>query len=415
MRRLASVLLLGVLATTVVPGGAGAKTVVRTSPPLRRSPFVVVAVVDTGINPYHVDFRRPELTVHPSQYIERFPKSAQALDISFGRGKTSSLVARDKAIWDQAKAGRLYWFPGTNIIGAFQHESRASQNTPLLDFNGHGTGVASLAGGSQHGPGSPQILIVSVQGFDYGLQWAAQQPWIDLVTNSWSVLGPVLDQTAEGSYAAVAAGKVVCFASGNLSAPLWAIEGQGPSWHVNVGAASAATRGEHYYTGYPNDVLGLAGVPAASHESSHGERPFGGTSGATPAVCGLIAKTLAEVRARAHDFSEGPEKKALVRGSGSGGYMKDGVLTRREVEDAIQSTATPAVAEFDPTKDPAGIPAVPPVAFLRGGYGIVDNNSAQRAVDVIVGEKRRPNRELEDAWIELTDSVRDAVWGPPPD
>ena len=45
---------------------------------------VVIAVVDTGINPYHVAYRRSEYTVHPSNYIEGFPKDAPALGLSFG-------------------------------------------------------------------------------------------------------------------------------------------------------------------------------------------------------------------------------------------------------------------------------------------------------------------------------------------
>ena len=399
------------LALLVVGGGAPVEAAEKR---LASDSFTVVAVVDTGINPYHVDFRRPGLRVHPARYVQGFPASAQPLRLTLGKGDVADLVNKDRKVWDDVKSGRLYWVPGTNLIGVIQ-PGESSVSPPILDQAGHGTGVASLAGGRQHGPKTDRILLVAVKGFSDGLEWAARQPWIDVITNSWSELIPVVDQTAEASREAVASGKIVCFASGNLAAPLWALEGQGPSWHVNVGAASAETRGEHYYTGYPNDVLGLTGVPAAAADSTHDERPFGGTSGATPAVCGLIAKALAELRSRVGYSVEGPRRGLLATSrSRPKGALKDGKLGRVELEDAVQATAVPAESSFEPDKDPSAIPAVPNAEFLRGGYGIVDEKTSGNALAVLLGARVRPDRELEDRWIEVTDAARDAVWGPPP-
>lgn len=373
---------------------------------LADDPFVVVAVVDTGINPYHVEFRRPDLTAHPATYIEGFPASAKRLDLELGEPDLMHARNADSREWAQVASQELYWIPGTNIVGAIDIEGSEYR---FMDTAGHGTGVASLAGGNGAGPPSDDILIVAVNGLDQGLEWAAAQPWIDVITNSWSNLVPVTDRTAEASRAAVENGKVVCFASGNLAAPLWFIEGQGPSWHVNVGAASPKSRGEHYYTGYPNDVLGLSGLPAASHESTSGMREFGGTSGATPAVCGLIATTLARARERIGDGRQGPRDGALATGR-SGGALGDGRLTRLELEDAVQSTAVPATGDLD---EPTVLPAAGPAAFVRGGYGIVDADTIDHALRVLLGRSERPARELEDSWIEMTDAMRDLVWGTP--
>lgn len=371
-------------------------------------PFVVVAVVDTGINPYHVEFRRPDLTAHPATYVEGFPGSARRLDLALGEKDLERARNADSSDWRNVETRELYWIPGTNIVGAIDIEDDPFR---FMDTRGHGTAVASLAGGKVSGPPTDDVLIVAVNGLDEGLEWAAAQPWIDVITNSWSNLTPVTDRTAEASRAAVENGKVVCFASGNLAAPLWFIEGQGPSWHVNVGAASPKSRGEHYYTGYPNDVLGFSGTPAASHESTSGTQEFGGTSAATPSVCGLMATTLARARAAVGDGRQGPQRGALAAGRGDGAF-EDGRLTRLELEDAVQSTAEAASSDVDPS-EPLVVPAAGPAAFLRGGYGIVDAGTIRHALRVLLGDDERPARAMEDAWIGLTDRARDLVWGAP--
>ena len=53
---------------------------------LRERSFVVVAVPDTGINPYHLDFRLPPdddmVGVPPWEYVSGYPETAQPLDLS---------------------------------------------------------------------------------------------------------------------------------------------------------------------------------------------------------------------------------------------------------------------------------------------------------------------------------------------
>jgi hypothetical protein len=47
------------------------------------------------------------------------------------------------------------------------------------------------------------------------------------------------------------------------------------------------------------------------------------------------------------------------------------------------------------------------------GYGVVDRNSKNLAMDVLVGKKPMPDRAEVDRWIAATDEVRNAVWGTP--
>ena len=405
-------LLFVLMGTTVVldPTVATAEVPV----PLSQRPFTVVAVVDTGINPYHMDFRAPELNQHPSSYITGFPRSAQALNLSLGAASYSEGVARDEKKWDAVNPTKLYWVPGTNIVGAFGNTA-PSQN--FLDQDGHGTATASLAGGRVYGPDTDDVLIVVVGGLVNNLEWAARQPWIDVITNSYVGCCPPHPQHADAVRTAVESGKLVCFATGNFVAPVWAAGTQGPSWILSVGAASQTTRGEHAYTSFPTDVLGLSGVEAAGHRQIEGGPAYNyGTSMGAPNVCGQAARVISETRRALGDHREGTADGLASGRKLKGDYLDDGCLHRAELEDALQATAVPAETSApNPLGDPLAVPAAPMVGFVRGGYGIVDRDSANAAFDVLLGRAPRPERPLEDAWVAHTDSLRDAIYGPPPD
>lgn len=408
---LGKVTLVAAFLATILPVAATAEAKPRAA--LKNRPFTVIAVADSGINPYHVDFRRPELTAHPSTYIEGFPRKTPALNLSFGSRNYAEAITRDRKQWEGVEKGELVWIPGTNIIGAVDP---VGDNFKFLDESGHGTAVASIAAGRRFGPGSDDVLIVALRSTTPGLKWAARQPWIDVVTNSWTNhdTEPVTPGAAAASREAVRNGKIVCFASGNLATPLWFTGEQGPSWNLSVGAASSSNRGEHFYTGWPSDVLGIANVRGAAHDSVSGSTDFGGTSAAAPHVCGLIAKTLSQVRAELGDVVQGPHAAALATGRGKGAYLGDGRLTNYELIDAVQSTAVPAEANPPHPDDPDSIPALPGAPWIRGGYGIVDRDSAKVALRVLLGEKKRPDRAVEDAWAGAMDRLRNALWGDPP-
>src|SRR3712207_9223175 len=79
--------------------------------------------------------------------------------------------------------------------------------------------------------------------------------------------------------------------------------------------------------------MGITYLPAATHDSIDGQRTFGGTSGAAPAVCGLITHAISEARRRVGDAIQGPHgDAALVVGPPGEGPMADGRLVRTEIE-----------------------------------------------------------------------------------
>ena len=74
---LAATALLALLVATLLPAAAGAQDA-------RPAGQAVVALIDTGINPYHVEFRDDSALAlqHPSTYLEGYPADAEALSLT---------------------------------------------------------------------------------------------------------------------------------------------------------------------------------------------------------------------------------------------------------------------------------------------------------------------------------------------
>jgi hypothetical protein len=52
------------------------------------------------------------------------------------------------------------------------------------------------------------------------------------------------------------------------------------------------------------------------------------------------------------------------------------------------------------------------VYYTQEGCGIANRESSARAVDVVLGLARMPDRVQVDAWVAAMDSVRDRIWPP---
>ncbi|MGQ0535613.1 MAG: hypothetical protein ACT4PT_06040 [Methanobacteriota archaeon] len=203
---------------------APASISVPSSPPGR--PEVVIAHIDTGINPYNVAFRddSPRAEKHPCTYLPGYPCDAEALRLHLDAPDYATALALDAVVWGDADTpssivpGRLYWIPGTKIVGAVcwqfafapgscfggvscpftdvplanaaNDPSRGCIEHPILDDHGHGTMTASRMASSTHSL-CPQCLVVSIEGLSGdAVRWVADQGWIDVQTNSWVDLVP---------------------------------------------------------------------------------------------------------------------------------------------------------------------------------------------------------------------------------
>ncbi|MFN2593501.1 MAG: S8 family serine peptidase [Actinomycetota bacterium] len=184
----------------------------------------VVSLVDTGINPYHETFRdnTPRAYRYPGTYIPGYPKNATALHLTLDAPDYWTAVHADcERIWSKIQPGKLYWIPGTKIIGAITFEKPDKLNCAdkkpaaeghILDAQGHGTMTSSRATSVDYGA-CPECRTVMVQ-FPTSInllspggstapaisaiKWAANNAgWIDAQSNSWGPLVPVWDPTGQ--------------------------------------------------------------------------------------------------------------------------------------------------------------------------------------------------------------------------
>lgn len=431
----------------------------------RDVPTVVIAVVDTGINPYHEEFRADlypgntdddpsndlNLSEHPSRYIEGYPTQATALNLSLDAPDHATAVAQDN--WSEVRQGQLYWIPGTKVVGAYDGGGGLDSGDNVLDEHGHGTASASVAVGNTVGA-CQRCLLVSVEGLG-GLEWAMAQPWIDLVSNSWGNRGNAGVPTAgtggvdafgffgthraDHTRAAVERGQTVLFAAGNGMAGAFATPQTtytspftGPDWVITVGATFKFGGQEHcdcpgdegsiLASGKPVDVssYGAGDIPAAPHDSMDGEDQHSGTSAATPIVAGSMGQTLLATREVLGDATGGTREGVVAQGPATGsGLVDDGQLTREELERATKLSAQHTQSGW------IGIyPVSAPTFFTPDdalwaewtaeGWGVVSPRTAANATAMVLGDQPLADRPLDDQMAQRDSDARVALWGPGP-
>ena len=409
------------------------------------SPIVVVALADTGINPYHQDFgaalypdksilsRSNNFTADPATYIPGYPAGTPALPVHLGQGYDPAV---DQPLWapnGSTQLNKLYWIPGTKIVGAMDSglgtglstSGSAPPPATILDTEGHGTASASVLAGNVHGS-CPLCLLVAIKGLG-GETWAYTQPWIDIVSNSYGALGDVGDAGTgliggpTFPQASAERGQIALYAAGNGNDDAFVTPEQtytsnelGPDWVVRIGAVDRDTNQPFTGTGKPVSAssYGLGNIPAAAFDSTTGEVQHNGTSAATPISAGVMASTLDSVRAALGDGGVGQRPNAVIAtGTPIAGspYLADGQLTRAELVDAILHTAETGTEntsiEFPPTTP--GNPA----QFALEGYGILNTDTGALATNVLLGKAPVPSRATEDQFFALDSLLRQALWG----
>jgi hypothetical protein len=413
---------------------------------------VVVAIIESGVNVYHREFARPKRTVHPSTYLEGYPSNARPLPVTLNAGSYDEAVARDDALWRGIVDGQLYYVPGTNLTGLVHLPgpdvdgsiSVGGEENPrpvLDDYQFHGTGVAStLAGATLGACPNCDIVLVNSSDLEAAFTWAAQQPWIDVISNSWGGLlsAPTratlghpergLDHDAEFSRVAAEAGKAVLFASGNGATGLGSTAPgppqhnstyespfTGPPWVLTIGAAEPETGQPTNWHGIPVDVISYGERwPAAREESLDGVHEFRGTSNATPLAAGVIAAALLEARRSLGDEGVGPRGGSLIGTAGplpASGPVADGELLYSELFDTARAVAR--WVPFDPEDLPDN-PFITPTtdrAFAYEGFGLLDDESVRPLTEALLGATTVPQRPEMGSWPQEHEQRRTALWG----
>jgi hypothetical protein len=419
------------------------------------TPITVVAVNDSGVNPYHLEFSAqtypdPDVlaltknfTRHPSEYIPGYPQDSQAIHATLGQGY---FPAQDKDLWSLKDAshpngleyGKLYWIPGTKIVGATQPGELSCSNCEagshlILDDDGHGSGSSSVSTGNRYGYCGSCLLFVE-KGLDAGP--AASYPWIDISSNSWGALANVpLDlpfqllgeDPGAATRAAVERGQTILFASGNgaanaFDAPIstYGTSNTGPDWNVVVGAIRRDNQRAIVGDGTPVHISawGDGNLPSACRTGTVSQCAFGGTSAATPYTAGIFGTVLTTIRRNIGDSVAGQRPGQVVADGfavpGSP-YLSDGKLTRAEFREAVLKTAFPLNQDNAVSVPIFPFPLTAPyngdINVLFEGYGAATPNSARRAIDVLLGKMPLPVREAEDRFFAIDQQIRDSIWG----
>lgn len=440
------------------------------------APTAVIGVIDTGINPYHAEFRdrSPRARQHPSTYLPGFPKSAVALRLTLDRGDYWESVQADCKVWRSVRPGQLYWIPGTKIVGAISFlaalrdvdcEAEKPTGMAMLDAGGHGTMTASRAAGNTYGA-CRACRVVAIQFSASALQakealdsvrWAAENAgWIDAQSNSWGPFLPAWVPTSAGNQLFTGNGELsrTVEASGRAHLSLWA-SGNGAAFRFggvghptllsphltpSVLSVGGIDSGQvNTWAGFPPHVVSDSCSSWAAHHQrttvdESDQEIGGGTSAATPFAAGGAGALLVEARRLLRETRTGVrgDKVAVGRRNAvRSGPLADGVLTLAEWRAVLQATATRRPVRQYEDGPPCEVTRAPysptPVQwqqvpdsypeYVHIGYGAVDRPSLALGAEVLRGLKPMPDRAATDAYFRYDHQARTAsyqVWSAGP-
>ena len=458
---------LTLVAGAALAPGAGAAP----SPP--RAPETVVALIDTGINPYSPAFRDTSKLArrHPSTYLPGYPKDAIALRLTLGVPYEEA-VERDEAVWKSVQTGKLYWVPGTRIVGAISFGAGGTscpspvevppvgaylqEQCPehrILDDHGHGSMTASRAAGapSSLAPGS---RIVAIEGLGArSVQWAADQGWIDVQSNSWiSLVPPPVPSAVTEAFSDAAARMLTLAASGNGTAYLAGVAPT-PTHLLSTAPPGVVLVGGHdngkmtLWSGSPPHVVAdaYAGMTAIARsvEEMRPDPIACCTSAASPYAAGGAVALIAEARRLLGSGFTGVRDGAVAcgrEGAVPSGPLADGIFTLEELKDVFlhSAEALPSEGRDDGDVHWAGDPRAPdhvqhgpggnpfcagctttPLpwktlpeaadAYALVGYGGINEHSVEAGLAVLRGDAELPDRPAADAQYDADQQLR-SVW-----
>ncbi len=417
-------------------------------------PRVVVAVVDTGIMPYHDEFRLTRAgedpSAHPSTYLEGFPATTRSLNISLDLADPEEPGERelragqyreaDEALWESTKRDTLYHLPGTKFVGVIGIGAN-------LPGGGHGSMTSSRAGGNTISVGGDEVLLVHVRvplAFELdadgetnegrATRWAADQPWIDIQSHSWGNFVACSDVAANHAWGWAEAFKYardkqpvfVAAANGHANAGALGYPSQcqsnNPAGVITVGGTDNGgyARWANWWPAISAD--GCANPAVSESDISKIQNTGGGTSSATPFAAGVAAKVVLEARRTFRDPGVGVHDGVMASLHPGGtapetGPLADGDLTIDELKDVLFHTAL-SPPTIDPSDGDACQSRVPIPEGTSGaqlfpfiGYGEVNNKSGHHAIQVLMGEADMPARPEEDDLYARDQQARRQMWG----
>lgn len=366
---------------------------------------VVVAVIDSGVNVYH-DFYQRDTDI-PDPVLASFintedgqpPRSITLTQ----EGDYDTRLQADQDIWAGIAQGELVHFKGTNVLGI----SFSEDDHPVLDDGSHGTGTTTSVLEA-----NPDAIVVLVEGVasSAGEQWAASQPWIDILSESYGLYcgQPVLelvpgDSTAKNNKIAADNGKLVVGAADNTPCPANHDGTAGPPWVVGV-AGSHPDEGEcrePVSGNFPDFVADFTQTLSAAG-TINDTSTMSGTSFATPTTAGTFSAVLQQVRA-AWGHTGGITDGAMAIGP-------DGQrLTAGDLRESLNRTASYFDANVECVTG-AAVPITPEAPWVQMGWGHVGPDAVDPAVAFLLGEAdpQKPAEAVQ--YMETHFAYRQQVW-----
>jgi hypothetical protein len=374
LRALLSVLLVGALLVPlqlVDASNALAKKKVKS----KSSARVVVAVIDSGINPYHEYFHARGSLYRGSQPSSVTPAVLKEFGIGKGQiikitrtGNFAADFAKDKKKFDRIKKGQPYWFKGTNIIGiSFLDDGERLRPDGGASSHGIGTAAAVLTA-------NPEAIVVPVEDTSAESErWAFTHPAIDIVSTSYGPVTsvPTLTNLTASYKGVVDNGKAHFGASANDPTYSTFDQTSGPWWTIGIaGFEEGASNGRQLSSGQIPDFVGdfTQDLPYC-RSCEKGLESVGGTSFATPRSAGTFSKILLEAR-RAAGHKGGIVKKGkkvlMVAGSRS--------FTVWQLRRALEIGAYyPGTADYgtEGGPDPTSVPVNDVAPWVQTGWGLI--------------------------------------------
>lgn len=285
-----------------------------TSPQLASGPsptppdYPVVAIIDSGINPYHTAFASndPALADFIASLRDRQGRPPSEVQLS-GTGDYASRIAADRRFWEAAEPGRLYWFVGTRVLAL---SSDVQGAVAVLDEEGHGTSVASVI--REVSPVAVILVVETVVAESeppesmiptaVALQHLTGLDWVDVVSLSigpaWGAERLGSNDIAKATMALAEEGKLLVVAAGNQPNHPATGATAGPPWVMSVTGGRNDSYGRTIFSAQAEDLVSDYYKPRAASEASIDDYHEGlGTSYAAPTVAGVAARALDALRA----------------------------------------------------------------------------------------------------------------------
>jgi hypothetical protein len=383
--------------------GCSGKEAVIPSDPDR--PRVVVADIDSAINPYH-DFYYQRPSVVTKEVLKELGVRPENVVTLTRTGDFAADRAADAGFWARVKRGERYHFAGTNII-ATSLANTGPWLKPTTAKNPHGVGTSAAVANA-----NPDAVIFFIEANDAlgsaeSHAAAFRHPAVDIVTTSYGVsvglgLVPLPEYRAfEHSYEGVVTRGKLHFSSGGNGPGVTALRaGAGPWWSIGVsGIEEGSSEGDTVTSGnLPDFVSDFTQTLPYCMNCEKGEDSVGGTSFSTPRSAGLASKVLLEMRrSLGHKggirMLDGRPVMATDAPNGkSAEKCTDGrrVCTSRtnwELRRALEQAAwTPDGTAFDPTALDIAVPIAPGAPWLQTAWGDLTVDAAKGVVPAALAE-----------------------------